>query len=157
MVTVIDPSGKRLSMPADDGVTPEGNLVVTNPADNTTYIAVVRPAPGRWQIEVDPHSSPVTSVRQSDGLPKPVVEAEVTAPAKPTGDWSLSWDVKPLPGQTVTFAEVSGDSARVIGTADADSGTIAFSPGPDTGGKRMMTAIVTQDGLPRASIPLGTY
>ena len=157
MVTLVDPNGQRLDMPADDGVTPEGNLVVTNPADRTTYIALVRPVPGRWQIEVDPHSSPVASVRQSDGLPKPVIDAEVTPVPRTDGDFELAWDVQPIPGQTVTFAEVSVDGARVVATADQSVGSITFAGGSEAGGKRTMTAIVTQDGLPRANVALVTY
>ena len=156
-ITLVGPEGRKVVTTSADGVTAEGDLVVTNPDDNTTYIALARPQGGTWRIELHDGSSPVESVRQSDGLPKPVVSAEVQALSKPAGDFILSWKLQPIAGQKVTFAEVSADTSKVIGVADDDEGTIGFTAGPDDHGKRSMVAMVEQDGLPRTTILIGTY
>ena len=102
-ITLVGPDGRKVVTTSADGVTPEGDLVVTNPEDNTTYIALARPQGGTWRIELHEGSSPVESVRQSDGLPKPVVSAEVHGISKPAGDFILSWKLQPIAGQKVTF------------------------------------------------------
>lgn len=156
LITLVGPDGRRISTSDGDGLS-EDALVVTNDANRTTYLALAQPAGGRWMMEVAKDSSPIQSVRQSDGLPKPQVKAEVQALEKPAGDFVVSWDVEPLAGQKVTFAEVGPDTSRVIGTAEGESGKIGFTAGPDDHGKRSMVAMVEQDGLPRANILIGTY
>jgi len=100
--TLVEPNGERVDA-AEEGSTPGGALVVTNPATNTTYVALPRPAPGDWTIEVHKESSPVSSVRRSDGMPKPDVSGSVELQAVPLclscpDKAALSWNVTPPAG-----------------------------------------------------------
>ena len=159
--TLVGPNGESVEA-VNDGFTPDGHLVVVNPANNTTYVALARPAGGSWSVEMHKGSSPVTSVRRSEGLPKPEVKASVdlvpnplclTCPAQAV----LSWDVAPIDGQSVTFAEVDSVTSNVIGTADGTSGSITFTPGTGELGSRQIVALVEQDGLPRTNLEVASF
>ena len=159
--TLVGPNGERIDA-SENGSSPDAYLVITAPETNTTYVALARPAPGDWAIELHKESSPITSVRRSDGLPKAQVAGSVkllpsslclTCPDEAV----LSWDVAPIAGQTVTFVDISSEASRVIGTADGESGSITFTPGTDPTGKGQVVAVVEQDGLPRTNMVVATY
>jgi hypothetical protein len=58
------------------------------------------PAGGRWRVVVEDGSSPVVSIRFAEGLEAPQVDAQVGGRGHRR---TLRYDVKPLPGQKVTF------------------------------------------------------
>ncbi|MGH9280779.1 MAG: hypothetical protein ACRD12_22145 [Acidimicrobiales bacterium] len=159
--TLVGPNGERVDA-SQTGSDPRGYLVVMGPENNTTYVVLGRPAAGNWTIEAHKGSSPITSVRRSDGLPKPKVDGSVRMVPSPAclscpAQAQLTWTVSPLPGQTVTFAEVSDQTSRIITTADPASGSVTFTPGPGEAGKRQVVAMVEQDGLPRTNLVVATF
>jgi hypothetical protein len=159
--TLVGPNGERVEA-TRTGSDPRGYLVVMGPENNTTYVVLGRPAAGNWTIEAHKESSPITSVRRSDGLPKPKVDGTVRMVPNPLcltcpAQAQLTWTVSPLPGQTVTFAEVSDQTSRIITTADPASGSVTFTPGPGEAGTRQVVALVEQDGLPRTNLAVATF
>ena len=69
----------------------------------------------------------------------------------------LSWKLATVKGQTVTFVERGPEAARKITTTSRARGTVTFTPSPYSGGARTVRAIVTQDGLPRASLDVARF
>ncbi len=158
--TLVGPDGERVDA-GEEGSTAD-HLVVHNPATNTTYVLLASPAAGDWTIEAQKGSSPVTSVRRSDGLPKAEVDGSVRMLPSPQclgcpEEAVLEWNVKQIEGQNVTFAQVGAETSRVIGVADDRAGSIRFTPGPGKVGERTIVASVEQDGLPRTNVVVATY
>lgn len=162
-ITLVGPNGERVTMPEKEGVTPGGHLVVTNPATKTTYVALGRPAAGNWRIELEKGSSGIAKVHQANSLPPVNVNASVERVVDPMchslackDQFILHWNLKSIPGQKVTFAEVGDETSQVIGTAEGESGSIRFTPGAGHGGRKIV-AIVEQDGLPRTNISVTSF
>ena len=92
---------------------------------------------------------PITELRTANGLPKPEVVGEVTGTGAAR---TLSYFVRRIPGQQVTFFERTNDGiVQQIGTATASSGRIPFTPA-STGQAARIEAVVEQDGFPRDTI-----
>ena len=83
-VALTAPDGLRITTPAGGGAIDNGRVVLfQNPADNTTYVAVDKPAGGSWQVETLPGSAPVTASRHANGLPEPQVSGRVSRGRQP--------------------------------------------------------------------------
>ena len=156
-VTVNGPNGETLVTPTDpgnEGYVGNQFFVVTNPYRDSTDIMIKQPAAGIWTIESQPSSVPIVGISVSKSLPSPVVAAGVSGVGQHR---TLHWTLTPHPGQVVQFMEQGSDVDRVIATTSLASGSADFKPAAGLPGVRDIRALVSQDGLPRTTIPLGTY
>jgi hypothetical protein len=121
--------------------------------DGTTFVLVNKPAAGRWTLS-DDGTAPVTGVREARGLPKASAKAVVRGRGHSR---VLSWKLRKIPGQRVTFAEVGRDVRNAIRTTTSSAGSVRFRPADGPAGKRSIVAIVEQDGFPRTTLTAGSY
>lgn len=156
-VTLKGPDGRTIETPAD-GYLKNSNEVVIADGRKTmeTYFFVNHPAPGKWTIESDPGSAPVSGVDQAAGLPSPDLHAKLSRVGG--GKERLRYSLRKIPGQQVTFVDAhKGHGFRVLGQARGSKGAIAFGPSSDLGRQHEIVAWVTQDGHPREDVTLLHY
>ena len=168
-VTLEGPGGERVVTPPEpDGkVLDDRFLLFQNPDDRTTYVAINKPSGGRWRVKTDggglaaprievesAQSSTLEQVQVAHGLPEPSVKAKVGGKGHKR---TLTYSVRQIAGQRVTFEERGGDVGRRIGTAKGKRGTIRFTPGAGRRGKRQIVALVESNGLPRENITVSSY
>ncbi len=154
-VTLIGPKGERITSPDDlRPVQQAPFLILKDQRANLTQFAIAKPSAGRWQVIVEDGSAPVLSLASANGLPKPEIEAKVTGRGR---RHTLEYDVKPVPGQKVTFLERGASAGKPIGDAAAAHGRLAFRPAPGKGERRRIVALVTQDGHARGEYDVAGY
>ena len=155
-VALTGPDGSKLAAPAaaEGIVRGDGYAFVHVPADETTYVLVAHPQAGRWTVQAQPGSAPVTGVRYADILPQPEVHASVAGRGRTR---ALTYDVKRIPGQVVTFREVGGGVVHTLGTARRSHDTIRFRPAFGPRAVRRIAADVEQNDLPRAAPEVARY
>ncbi len=152
-VALTGPGGASVPAPAEATgiVKGDGYMLIHSTADNTTYAVIGKPAEGRWTVEPQPGSAPVTDLRAADALPAPSVKASVHGAR-------LRYAVKAAKGQTVTFKEVlPGGATQAIKTVTGGSGSVRFTPSFGPAGRRSIVAYVDQDGAPRTTIKVATF
>jgi hypothetical protein len=156
-VSLVGPGGRRIDAPATGKLQTDSALAFHVPETNTTYFALKRPAPGTWTIEPAADSTPITGVKSANGLDEPKVTGSVrrTKPASSTR--TLSYNVTPLPGQQVTFAEQGKAAVQILGRARGGRGTLRFTPADGRGGRRKVIGLVSSYGKPRTQITVATY
>jgi hypothetical protein len=155
LVTLIAPDGTRYEVPTGEmAVDHEKWFTARHPQADQTYIGVKLPAAGLWRIETQPGSPAIKSVSRSRVLPDPKVDATVRNTGRTR---TIDYKIKPIPGQTVEFAEDGSDTHRTVGVAKGTSGSLRFVPQEGSGRSRQLVAIVKQNGLPRAHIKLGRF
>ena len=153
-VALVDPNGKRIEAPASGPLETRDAIVFHVPEQKITWFVLGKPAAGQWHVEELPGSTPVTGVSVANGLPKPSIKATV----KPHGKQrELDYEITPLPGQQVVFAEQGTNAAAELGKARGTKGKIVFTPTGGPGGKRKIVANVTSNGVPRTSLAVATY
>jgi hypothetical protein len=156
--TLTDPNGDTLAIdPAQQGfvtsTTPEYGVGV-DAARGVDYVVIDAPTGGAWTFTPSPGSS-VTSVSSASGLPKPSLSARVSG----TGlHRKLSWKIAHLPGQKVTFVEEGTGVDHVLASNEpAGSGRKSFTPADGPAGRRLIDAVVTQNGLTRQTVKVASY
>ena len=150
-VTLTGPDGATVAVPADGATlqTPSA-LVVPDPDAKTAYFVLYSPAAGRWTA-----SGPTPfRLETAERLPAPRVEARVTGRGARR---VLSWSLTAIPGQSVTLYERGENAARKLVTTTRPLGRIAFRPTNVPGRPRTIEAVVTQDGVPRATLAAGRF
>ena len=120
----------------------------------TTYVMVRNPGAGTWKVSPAPGSSAITQVRQARGYPAPTLHARVSGHGATR---QLTYTVTKRPGLSVSFAERAHRVYRVLGTARAAHGKLRFTPAPGPAGKRTVSAIVSEGGVARESVPVTSY
>ena len=156
-VTLKGPDGRTIATPAN-GFLKDANEVVIADGRKTmeTYFFINHPAPGRWTIESDPSSVPVSGVDRAAGLPSPNLHAKLSRAA--AGKERLRYSLREIPGQQVTFVDAhKGHGFRVLGHAHGSKGTIVFAPSSDLGRNHEIVAWIAQDGHPREDLTLIHY
>ncbi|MGO9298961.1 MAG: fibronectin type III domain-containing protein [Acidimicrobiales bacterium] len=156
--TLRDPQGHILMVnPAKQGAftssMPEYVMVVGSTL-RTDYIAINSPAGGTWTFTAARGLS-VSSIRTADGLPSPSVSAKVSGhgPVR-----VLTWRMKSLPGQSVTFVEQGKKVDHVLATdVTATSGRLSFTSANGSAGTRVILAMVMQHRLPRTVLRVASY
>lgn len=162
-VALIAPDGTRTT-PAVDTMaeaaaalaSPGGpaSAAFTVPTDNTTVVVLRRPAAGRWHVEAQPGSAPVSAAAESHTLPPAALTGRVVG----RGDrLTVRYAMHPRPGMTVRFAELAGTVLHVIGSARSSHGSVAFTPADGAAGRRTIVALVEQDGLPRPRVVIAHF
>lgn len=158
-VAVVGPDGRRVEVPAAPTGPIRGADFLATRSGDTTWFVLARPAAGAWRVEKLPGSAaPIRAVDHAQALPEPAVRASVRrAAAGGSRARVLSYSVEPVPGQRVWFAERGGAAAKVVGVARGAAGTLRWTPADGPGGTRRIVAVVEQDGMPRAELPVASY
>ena len=155
-VELIGPSGQRIATPPNGFLDSREAMIWRGsaPGDKSTFVMLPRTAPGRWRIVPAAGSSPIASIRTGEALAEPQVSARVRGRGRRR---TLAWSAVPQPGHTVTFVERGPQTYRVLGRARGPRGTIRFRPGDGPGGRRVIEAIVENDGIPRKTLTVARY
>jgi hypothetical protein len=122
---------------------------------HVTHVGIDHPAAGQWTVEQQPGSSiPIASVQYAIGGPPPVVSATLIGRGRSR---VLRYRAKLPPNVTVSFAEQTGRLFPVIGSATRASGTIRFTPGLGSPGRRSIVAQIDNGGLPLSRKTVASY
>ena len=114
LVRVSGPGGSSVDVAVsgpDAAVEQEPFLAYRIEEEATTYVFIGHPAAGRWTVTPLASSSPITGVAAEVGLPAPRVRASIKVTGRRRA--SLSWRVRPIAGQRVTFVEEARNVNRV--------------------------------------------
>jgi hypothetical protein len=152
-VTLAGPNGESVTVSRDTPVVQDDRFYAQLRQDGTTFVLVNQPAAGVWTLS-DDGASPVRLVREARGLPEPSVSARVTGRGRAR---VLSWRIRRIPGQRVTFAEIGKDVRNAITTTKAVRGSMRFRLADGPAGRRRIVALVQQNGLPRTTLTAGSY
>ncbi|MCW2973595.1 MAG: domain containing protein, partial [Thermoleophilia bacterium] len=154
-VALIGPDGTRIDAPVGGrGIVSSGHVIYPDPTAPVLYVTVVRPAGGTWRIVELDGSSPLTDVRVAEGLPTPKVTARVGGMGSAR---SLTYTVRPIPGQVVQFAELGRFGSADLLKARGAGGRFRFVPARGVGGRRTIIAVVLQGGVPRTTFTVASY
>jgi len=152
-VTLIGPHGKTIAATSAAPFAKTKDMLAVQSGDDTTYFVLKQPAAGTWTLSSD-GIVPIRQVRQSFGLPKSAVYANVTGKGRTR---VLHWRLKPIEGQRIQFVEEGKEVRNVIATTSARTGKATFHPAEGPAGRRKIVALVEQNGLPRTSLDVGAY
>ena len=154
-VSLTGPAGRRFDTPADGSPlrTPDA-FIGRDPTTATTYAILFAPAPGTWTIAPEPGAAAPTSVQVADGLPPARVNARVRRAHK---RFALSWRLRRIPGQSVTFLEHGASTDRVLRTTSRAQGVLRFAAAPGPGGPRQIIALVAEHELPRSRLVVAHF
>jgi len=152
-VRVTGPNGESFTSRDGRAVVRRNVVMVPSAIERRTFVFVKAPSAGRWTVEAL-RGGPITELRTANGLPKPKVVGEITGAGTTR---TLSYLVKRIPGQQITFFERTSDGvAQEIGKATRASGRLAFTPA-STGQAARIEAVVEQDGFPRETILVSRF
>ncbi len=152
-VTLTGPGGQSVTVSRAMPVVQNDKFYAQLRQDGTTFVLVDKPAAGEWTL-TDDGTAPVKLVREARGLPE--AAARVTVKGKGRAR-VLSWNVRRIPGQRVTFSEVGKDVRNAITTTTAARGSVRFRPADGPAGRRKIVAMVQQGGRPRVNLTAGSY
>lgn len=154
-VTIRGPQGQTASTRPDfSPVVGRDFFILQIPSQARTFIEVRRPAAGRWTITPNPGSAPITGYQRADPLPAPRIRARVSGSGVRR---RLSWRIRPLRGQRVTFVEQGRRLTSLVVEGARQRGSVTFAPARGAGGRRTIVAEVEQNGLPRRNIVVTRY
>jgi hypothetical protein len=154
-VALTGPGGFRITTPLVPSGAPGDarHILLQDEENDATYVALRKPR-GSWSLEPMPGSAPIRGVQTADVLKPAKVSARVTGRGAAR---TLSWRLRPQPGQRVRFVEDGPDVKRVLTTTTRANGRVRFQPGFGSRGTRSVVAIVEQNGLPRDTITVARY
>jgi hypothetical protein len=152
-VTLIGPGGEAVTVTRAAPVVQNERFYAQLRQDGTTFVLVNKPAAGVWTLS-DDGAVPIKRVREARGLPKASVSAKVSGSGRSR---VLSWKLRPIKGQRVTFAEEGKDVRNAITSTTSKRGSVRFRPADGPAGKRAIVAMVEQDGQPRVNLTVGSY
>lgn len=148
--TLTGPGGVSVAAPADgETVVNDRFVVVQQPGENATYVAVARPKAGRWTF-TPAAGSTVRSVSGADALPEPEVKGRLRRGV-------LTYTIKPIPGQKVRFLEVGRGTGVELTVTARRRGRVAVQPNAGPSGMRRIVAVVEQGGMVRERITVARY
>jgi hypothetical protein len=147
-VTVSGPGGVVFRTPIGRALRTAHAVIVAFPPNHTTYVLIDNPRAGTWKVSSD---RPITRARLARGLPRPKVSGRIRRRGR---NRMLVYTVKPLPGQRVRFAERGRGLDHDLGTARGRRETLKLQLRSGAPTRRSIVAVVTQDGVPRATLVL---
>ena len=143
-VTITGPGGVNASNSGQSPVVSGPFVIYPIPAENATYIGILKPAAGRYTISANSGSPGIAQVLTADGL-RPSVAAHV---AVRRGRYTVVYHASKAAGQRVTFFERAGQVYKAIGSTSASAGRLSFTPAPGPAGVRQIAAQITENGTP---------
>jgi len=145
-VTVNGPGGVVLRTPVGRALRTRHAIIVPFLANHTTYVLIDNPRAGTWRVRSD---RAITRARLAHGLPRPKVTARVRKRGRSR---VLVYTVKPVAGQRVRFAERGRGLDHDLGAGRGRRGTLTLHLRAGAPARRTIVAVVTQDGVPRATL-----
>ena len=146
-VNLTGPKGERFSTAGKSG--PSGGYLVIHVADeDTTYVVIDKPSAGSWRVSTTAGSVLLDRIQRARTIDRPKIDARVTG----RGDArTLVYDASSVGrGQRVTFVEDGPQNREaVIGQVGPGKGSLRFTPMADRSGRRVVNAIVSEDGFDR--------
>lgn len=152
-LTLRDPAGTEYAMPATGALDSAEVLAFRLEETDTTYVALKRPAAGRWTL-TPADGARVAGVQRAAVLPEPRVAGRVQ---RRGGRWVVDYRVRRQPGQVVRLFERAPGGTRLLGPATGRRGRVRFIPSDASGSARAIVATVEQNGLPRAEVVLDRF
>lgn len=154
-ITLIGPRGLTYLSPtvAQGLVIGSTSVSLAYPGDNTTYIVIAHPPPGRWSMRVEAGPA-VSRFRRADALPNPKVTGRVHGRGYRR---SLTFSARRIRGQRLIFYERGNGVGRQIRSTTATHGRIRFTPTDGPAGRRRIVAAVLENGLVRATVRVATF
>ncbi|MGI8412868.1 MAG: Ig-like domain repeat protein [Solirubrobacteraceae bacterium] len=131
-----------------------GILILPDPSDDTTTVAIVAPGGGRWSFALQPGSAAVSSVRSASSLPPAVVHARVTGQGHRR---TLSWQAAAIRGQRLRFFEVGAGGRRLIIQTTRRSGRVRFTALDGRRGERSVEVQVMLRGQLRTVLHVARF
>jgi hypothetical protein len=153
-VTVTGPDGATYASDASVAVKGLRHVAVPDDASRTQTLLIAKPAAGTWTVTPAPGSAAITGLRVARDAPAPVVRGSVR---RAGARRELGWSARNRTGRTVELFEEGDGELRRLGAPKGTRGTIRWTPQVVRGGRRTVTALVSQDGLPLRKVTLGTY
>jgi hypothetical protein len=133
-------------MPTDGtGLSNSRAVVLPDPKTDTSYVILFSPRAGTWTV-VSEQDGPPVSIQVADGLPPVHVTGHVSGSRRRR---LLSWSIRPVAGQSVTFVERGNGVAHTLLRTSRPHGHLRFTPAAGRGRARQIEALVTENGLPR--------
>jgi len=154
LVTLSGPNGATYATQAAGVLKSDTHVAVAETDVRHQTLLIPRPAAGTWTVTPQPGSAAITGLALARDVPAPRLSGRVRRRGSRR---ELRWTARAIPGQTLSFYEEGEGVLRRIGASAGTRGTIRFSPIPGRGGRRRVTAIVSQGGLPRTKVKLATY
>jgi hypothetical protein len=143
------PHGQHVTASADGSPVKSGTAVVLQDPDGAaTHVALRKPA-GRWTVTTAAGSPSIEGVDSAGIMEPPAVSARVGGHGTKR---TLTWKLKPRPGQRVTFTEVGRDASAVIAKTSAPRGRARFTSAAGNARARRIVATIEQSGIPRDSV-----
>ncbi len=153
-VKLVGPGGRVVQAPAGAAIRNAHEVVFHNAPDNTEYFLVDKPAKGTWTLQPLDGSPAVADVKIAQAQADP----QITATLHHSGrSYTLRYQWKKTPGQTVTFVEKAPGGERMVGKAKGATGTLRFTPSDAHGTRRTIIAQVELNGRPQANVDMARY
>ena len=154
-LTLTGPGGKQIAItPGDEAPSGDNFIVLEQPETNTLYIALRKPAAGRYTVTHQAGTAAIRSVAAANGLQTPKVGANVTGRGFKR---VLHYRVRTDSGQSVTFAEEGDRSYNILGRARGESGEIVFTPADGARESRKIVALVERGGVVKYALDVARY
>jgi len=141
------------SSPTNAPVKGSNYLILENPATDSDYVMVGKPAAGKW-LFTPSGTATLGSIAQSTLLPPPHVTASVSGKGRKR---VLHYRVTTEPGQSVRFSEVAGKLGATITTTTKADGSVKFTPTAGPGGRREIVAQVLEGETVRKQLNVASY
>jgi hypothetical protein len=148
------PKGLRIA--AEPGVPLRGRgfQVLAVPNRNQAFVRLAAPRAGRYTL-TGAAGPPISAASVARGLPMPSVRGSVRRGRD--GARVLSYRLRPIDGQRVTFVEEGRGVRNILASARRPRGRVRFTPASGPRGRRTVFAIVEQGGMPRARLRIARY
>jgi len=155
-ITVTGPDGTVLYA---DGVTSPAVKVFTIAGSDARWVLVEKPKAGSYAIAPTATSVPLGTVMVSRGYDPATIKGKVKSKGKGKHkSWVVAYSTKHLAnGQGITFRERGKFGTNLLGNVSKKKGTFRIKPASGPGGKRVVEALITHDGVVKRVVRVGTY
>ena len=155
LVTIAGPHGQRAASDPAGRAVDTGRFVILPMRDrHETLIGIKRPSGGRWDDH--PRAGVAGDLRRRSRQ-RPPTGADRRHRTRPRARPGTALVVRPLAGQTVTFAERAGQVFHVLGDAHGTRGQLTFTPASGRAGRREIVALISLSGVQRLESVVGHY
>lgn len=151
--SVTGPGGAVFAADAD-GVKGTQHVAIPDADSHRQTLLIARPAPGTYTVVPAPGSPAITAMKLSRSAPTPSAKGTVRSRGKRK---ELRWTATARSGKTVEFFEEGDGVIRLLGHPSGPRGVIRWLPATLRGGRRSVTAVISQNGLPLRKLTLARY
>lgn len=126
-------------------------LAIGDPMDDETDIAIAEPQAGTIEVTAPAGQPALVSVSSALPLPNPDVRVHLRSLGRRR--YRLSWQSRPIPGQTLVFEESDARGTRLLAETGHARGHLDFTaPEDGAGGPHHLVIQVEQEGLLREMV-----